>query len=192
MAPKRTKTKSSPSKGKSEAARLYPPLYELALQALSLSGAKYEEHGEEEYFKRDDPNDNIPSTKDLVKTFNIDLYLMRMYGDGATEFNRAKHDVVINVINALTASVKELTSKRGVIPSKRILYPSTPLEIKAKKRRKVISNALSSIQKVFPLLQQIDLDRNTNATDDQPIATDKLYVRTGRISVTMDGESVAL
>ncbi|KAF3666237.1 hypothetical protein FXO37_10678 [Capsicum annuum] len=33
---------------------------------------------------------------------------------------RAKHDVVINAINALTASVKELTSKRGLIPSKRI------------------------------------------------------------------------
>ncbi|PHT54863.1 PHD finger protein ALFIN-LIKE 4 [Capsicum baccatum] len=42
---------------------------------------------------------------------------------------RAKHDVMINVINALTASVKELTSKRGVIPSKRILFPSTPLEL---------------------------------------------------------------
>ncbi|KAM3270034.1 hypothetical protein P3S67_029940 [Capsicum chacoense] len=40
---------------------------------------------------------------------------------------RSKHDVVINAINALTASVKELTSKRGLIPSKRILFPSTPL-----------------------------------------------------------------
>ncbi|PHT58384.1 hypothetical protein CQW23_00747 [Capsicum baccatum] len=29
---------------------------------------------------------------------------------------KAKHDVVINSINALTASVKELTSKRGLIP----------------------------------------------------------------------------
>ncbi|PHT58686.1 hypothetical protein CQW23_01049 [Capsicum baccatum] len=60
---------------------------------------------------------------------------------------RAKHDVVINVINALTASVKELTSKRGLIPSKRILFPSTLLEIRAKQRRRVISRALSSIQK---------------------------------------------
>ncbi|PHU00441.1 hypothetical protein BC332_30228 [Capsicum chinense] len=60
---------------------------------------------------------------------------------------RAKHDVVINAINALTASVKELTSKKGVILSKRILYPSNPLDIKIKRRRKVISNALSSIQK---------------------------------------------
>ncbi|KAF3624632.1 hypothetical protein FXO38_30150 [Capsicum annuum] len=33
---------------------------------------------------------------------------------------RAKHDIVINAINALTASIKELTSKRGLIPSKRI------------------------------------------------------------------------
>ncbi|KAF3626028.1 hypothetical protein FXO38_29486 [Capsicum annuum] len=60
---------------------------------------------------------------------------------------KVKHDVVINAINALTASVKELTSKRSSIPSKRILYPSTPLEIKAKRRRKVTSKALSSIQK---------------------------------------------
>ncbi|KAM3199869.1 hypothetical protein P3L10_032229 [Capsicum annuum] len=33
---------------------------------------------------------------------------------------RAKHDVVINAINALTTSIKELTSKRGVISSNRI------------------------------------------------------------------------
>ncbi|KAM3236285.1 hypothetical protein P3L10_016322 [Capsicum annuum] len=46
---------------------------------------------------------------------------------------RAKHDVVINAINALTASVRELTSKRGLIPSKRILFPFAPLEIRAKR-----------------------------------------------------------
>ncbi|PHU05490.1 hypothetical protein BC332_26312 [Capsicum chinense] len=63
------------------------------------------------------------------------------------QYHKAKHDVVINSINALTASVKELTSKRGVIPSKRILYPSAPLDIKDKRRRQVISKALSSIQK---------------------------------------------
>ncbi|PHT82181.1 hypothetical protein T459_15196 [Capsicum annuum] len=44
---------------------------------------------------------------------------------------KAKYDGVINAINALTASVKKMTSKRGVIPSKRISYPDTPLEIKA-------------------------------------------------------------
>ncbi|KAF3657668.1 hypothetical protein FXO37_14801 [Capsicum annuum] len=60
---------------------------------------------------------------------------------------RAKHDVVINAINALTTPAKELTSKRGLIPSKRILFPSAPLEIRAKRRRGVISKALSSIQK---------------------------------------------
>ncbi|KAF3670333.1 hypothetical protein FXO38_07148 [Capsicum annuum] len=58
-----------------------------------------------------------------------------------------KHDVVINAINILTTSVKELASKKGVIPSKKILYPSTLLEIKAKRRRKVISKILSRIQK---------------------------------------------
>ncbi|PHU28970.1 hypothetical protein BC332_01063 [Capsicum chinense] len=60
---------------------------------------------------------------------------------------RVKHDVVINAINALTTSVKELTSKRGVIPSKRILFPSTPLEIETKRRRKVIFKTLSSTPK---------------------------------------------
>ncbi|KAF3685141.1 hypothetical protein FXO37_00920 [Capsicum annuum] len=61
---------------------------------------------------------------------------------------KAKHNGVINVINVLTASIKEMASKRGVIPSKRNLYPYTPLEIKvAKRRRKDISKASSSIEK---------------------------------------------
>ncbi|PHU07129.1 hypothetical protein BC332_23618 [Capsicum chinense] len=60
----------------------------------------------------------------------------------------AKHDRVINAINALTVSVKKMGSKRGVIPSKRISYPYTPLEIKsAKRRRKDTSKASSSIEK---------------------------------------------
>ncbi|PHU25095.1 hypothetical protein BC332_03427 [Capsicum chinense] len=61
---------------------------------------------------------------------------------------KAKHDGVINAINALTSSVKELTSKRGVILSKRILYSYTSLEIeRAKRRRKEIFKELSSIKK---------------------------------------------
>ncbi|PHU06747.1 hypothetical protein BC332_23236 [Capsicum chinense] len=84
MAPKRTKIESSPSKGTSEATRLHPPLYELALQALSQSGAKYDEHREEEYFKRDNPNANSSFTEELVKTFSIDHYPVRMQCDGAT------------------------------------------------------------------------------------------------------------
>ncbi|KAF3667127.1 hypothetical protein FXO37_10158 [Capsicum annuum] len=60
---------------------------------------------------------------------------------------RAKHDIVINAINALTASVKELTSMRGLIPSKRILFSSASLDIRVKRRRRVFSKALSSIQK---------------------------------------------
>ncbi|KAF3632890.1 hypothetical protein FXO38_25877 [Capsicum annuum] len=199
---------SSPSKGTSEAARLHQPLYELALQALSQSGAEYDEHGEEEYFKRDDADANSPSTEELVKAFRIDRYPMRMQCDGAADLmgdfgvksamgksfnafrkilqeqkldayfrdncfgkyldlledNNArfqmkmvyellkrrfmpKHDVVINAINALTASVKKLTSKKGLISSKRILFSSALLEIRAKRRRRVISRALSGIQK---------------------------------------------
>ncbi|KAF3677565.1 hypothetical protein FXO38_03739, partial [Capsicum annuum] len=61
---------------------------------------------------------------------------------------KAKNDGVINAINALTASVKKMTSKRGVITSKRISYPYTPLEIKVAKRgKKDISKASSSIEK---------------------------------------------
>ncbi|PHU22468.1 hypothetical protein BC332_07575 [Capsicum chinense] len=61
---------------------------------------------------------------------------------------KVKHDEVINAINALTVSVKEMTSKKGVIPSKRISYSGTPLEIKAaKKRRKDTSKASSIIKK---------------------------------------------
>ncbi|PHT84197.1 hypothetical protein T459_12640 [Capsicum annuum] len=58
---------------------------------------------------------------------------------------KAKHDEVINAINALTASVKEMTSKRGVIPLKRISYLDTPLEIKAAKRRRKDTFKASSI-----------------------------------------------
>ncbi|PHU00183.1 hypothetical protein BC332_29970 [Capsicum chinense] len=85
MVSKRTETESSLSKGTSEAARLHPPLYELALQALSQSGAEYDEHEEEEYFKRDDTDANSPSTEELVKAFSIDRYPMRMQCDDAAD-----------------------------------------------------------------------------------------------------------
>ncbi|PHU12592.1 hypothetical protein BC332_19522 [Capsicum chinense] len=84
MVPKRTETKSSSSKGTSEAARLHPPLYELALQAVSQLGAEYDEHREKEYFKRDDADANSPSTEELVKAFSIDHYHVRMQCDGIT------------------------------------------------------------------------------------------------------------
>ncbi|PHU05145.1 hypothetical protein BC332_25967 [Capsicum chinense] len=61
---------------------------------------------------------------------------------------KVKHDGVINAINSLTASIKKMISKRGVIPSKGISYPDTPLKIKADKRRKKdTSKASSSIKK---------------------------------------------
>ncbi|KAF3659353.1 hypothetical protein FXO38_12690 [Capsicum annuum] len=95
IAPQRKKTKSSPSKETSAAARLHPPLYELALQALSQSGAKDNEHGEKKYLKRDNPNANSPSAELLVKTFSIDHYPMRMQCDGAT--NLMERDVNNNI-----------------------------------------------------------------------------------------------
>ncbi|KAF3632168.1 Histone H4 [Capsicum annuum] len=85
MAPKRTETESSPSKGTSEVVRLHPLLYELALQALSQLGTEYDEHEEKKCFKRDDPNANSLSIEELVKTFNIDHYPVRMQCDCATD-----------------------------------------------------------------------------------------------------------
>ncbi|PHT76984.1 hypothetical protein T459_20506 [Capsicum annuum] len=85
MAPKRKEIESSPSKGTSAAAQLHPPLYDLALQALSQSGAEDNKHGEEESFKRDNPNANSLSAEELVKTFSIDRYPVRMQCDGATD-----------------------------------------------------------------------------------------------------------
>ncbi|PHU02842.1 hypothetical protein BC332_28093 [Capsicum chinense] len=85
MAPKRKEIESSSSKGTSAVAQLHPPLYELSLQALSQSGAEDNKHGEEKSFKRDDPNANSPSAEDLVKTFSIDRYSVRMQCDGTTD-----------------------------------------------------------------------------------------------------------
>ncbi|PHU05185.1 hypothetical protein BC332_26007 [Capsicum chinense] len=90
---KRKKIKSSSSKGTSKAARLYPPLYKLALQALSHSKVEVNEHGDEECFKGDNSNANSPSTEELVKTFSIDSYPMRMQCDGATNLT---DDFVVN------------------------------------------------------------------------------------------------
>ncbi|PHT66027.1 hypothetical protein T459_30452 [Capsicum annuum] len=292
VTPKIKEIESSPSEGTSAAAQLHPLLYELTLQALSQSGAEDNEYGKEKSFKRDDPNDNSPSIEELVKTFSIDHYSVRIQCDGGSDLTgdlvvkescfgkyldllednnarfqmkmvydlhkcrfiyenkdkmdevwinycgmpicfgweefaivtglkcypsspsqviptltqkktprtpkkekgkssdhddlvsivgpsfknknliealkdfsldfaasskcssckyqdcKAKHDGVINAINALTASVKKMTSKRGTILSKRISYPDTPLEIKvAKRRRKDTSKASSIIKK---------------------------------------------
>ncbi|PHU05058.1 hypothetical protein BC332_25880 [Capsicum chinense] len=235
----RKETESSSSKTTSEAARLYPPLYELTLQALSQSGVKDNGFGKEECFKREDPNANYPSTKELVKTSSIDHYLsvqtlsdpkvidrikeelfrattikrkiifeggfvvindgsgsgalftvfeIKIYYDydhtGYTYFAtsseysvdkcqdcKAKHNGVINAINALTAPVNEMASKRGVILSKRISYSYTPLEIKAaKRRRKEIFKASSSIGKskiVTHLSLSCTFDQCTRATGEQ-------------------------
>ncbi|PHU07941.1 hypothetical protein BC332_24430 [Capsicum chinense] len=295
MAPKRKETESSPSKGTSEAARLHPPLYELALQALSQSGAEYNEHDSKEMIQMliafppkswsktsalivilencfgqylDLLEDNnarfqmkifssivhpwlVPTNRELKMPFFLTLWSEQTlldpkvvdgikmeffrattitrkiilkgglvavddgsrsgrgggasFGDNdapltifkttshydydhtcytnfspdfttSSEYSackyedcKAKHDGVINAINALTASVKEMTSNRGVIPSKSLSYPYTPLEIKvAKRRRKDTSKASSSIEKskiVTPLsLYCIDVDVTVEAT----------------------------
>ncbi|PHU05681.1 hypothetical protein BC332_26503 [Capsicum chinense] len=50
-----------------------------------LMGAKDNEYEKEESLKRDDPNTNSPSAKELVKTFSIDRYPVRMQCDGVTD-----------------------------------------------------------------------------------------------------------
>ncbi|KAF3626568.1 putative protein EIN4-like [Capsicum annuum] len=272
MALKRKEIESSSSKGTIAAVQLHPLLYELTLQTLSQSRAEDNKHREEKSFKRDDPSTNSLFAKELVKTYNIDRYPVRMKScfrqyldlpeDNNAHFQmkmvydlfkrkfmyenkdkmdevwinycgmpvcfdweefaivtglkyyppspsqvipiltpkkhpahpkkekgkssdrddlvsivgpsfknknliealkdfaasnecssckcqdcKAKHDGVINVINALTAFVNKMTSKRGVIPSKRISYPDTPLEIKTTKRRRKDTFKASSIIK---------------------------------------------
>ncbi|PHT78002.1 hypothetical protein T459_16054 [Capsicum annuum] len=100
-APKRKETESSSSKEISVAARLHPPLYELALQALSQSGAEDNEHREEKCLKRDDPNANSPFAEELVKTFNIDSYPV----DVTVEATAEKHNIIVD--NPSTISKEE-------------------------------------------------------------------------------------
>ncbi|KAM3359145.1 hypothetical protein P3S68_022078 [Capsicum galapagoense] len=95
MAPKIKEIESSPSKGTSAAAQLHTPLCDLALQTLSQSGTEDNEHGEEESFKRYDPNTNSPSVEELVKTFSIDRYPVRMQCDGATDLTG---DLVVKLV----------------------------------------------------------------------------------------------
>ncbi|PHU11308.1 hypothetical protein BC332_18238 [Capsicum chinense] len=51
----------------------------------TATGEAYDKHGVEEYFKRDDPNANSPSTEELVKTISIGRYPVRMECNGATD-----------------------------------------------------------------------------------------------------------
>ncbi|KAF3654922.1 hypothetical protein FXO38_14914 [Capsicum annuum] len=51
----------------------------------SVETVEDNEHEKEESFKRDDPNANSPSAEELVKTFSIDRYSLRMQCDGATD-----------------------------------------------------------------------------------------------------------
>ncbi|PHU19254.1 hypothetical protein BC332_10405 [Capsicum chinense] len=198
MAPKIKEIESSSSKGTSASAQLHPPLYELALQALSQSGVEDNEHGEEESFKRDDPNANSPSIEELDWAFEVIPYLRQQVNyheevscprilrwlSAKTDKNAkllnlfnprpkeaAKCDGVINAISALTASVKEMISKRGVIPSKSISYPDTLLEIKAAKRRRKDTSKASSIIKKSKIATPLSLSctdvQRTRATEEQ-------------------------
>ncbi|PHT31526.1 hypothetical protein CQW23_27863 [Capsicum baccatum] len=86
------------------------------------------------------------------------------------QYCKEKHNGVINGINALTASIREMTSKRIIIPSKRISYPDTLLEIKAAKRRRKDTSKASSI------IKKVDVTATAeehNMTIDNPSTTSK-------------------
>ncbi|PHU29710.1 hypothetical protein BC332_01803 [Capsicum chinense] len=59
------------------------------------AGAEDNEHGEEESFKRDAPNDNSPFAEELVKTFSINRYPVRMQCDGAKDL---RGDLIIKSV----------------------------------------------------------------------------------------------
>ncbi|PHU26253.1 hypothetical protein BC332_04585 [Capsicum chinense] len=129
MAPKIKEIESSPSKETKAAAQLHPPLYELALQALSQSGAEDNEHGEEESFKRDDPNANSPFVEELVKTFSIDRYPVDVIAT-AEEHN-------MTVDNPSTAS-KDKEKVEPVILGEWKNYPFEEFNISDKAPKKLI------------------------------------------------------
>ncbi|KAF3643731.1 hypothetical protein FXO37_21846 [Capsicum annuum] len=191
------------------------------------------EHGEEKSFKRDDPNANSPSVEELVKTFSIDRYPVRMQCDGATDLTG---DLVVKsameksfdalrkiawafevipylrqqviyqeevscprILRWLLAKTNKnakfldffnppkeakMTSKRGVIPSKRISYPDTPLEIKvAKWRRKDTSKALSIIKK-----SKIGMPLSLSCTDVQCARATEEQHEMKKVDVTATAE----
>ncbi|PHT96945.1 hypothetical protein BC332_34129 [Capsicum chinense] len=87
---------------------------------------------------------------------------------------KVKHDGVINAINVQTASVKKMTSTRGVIPSKRISYPDIPLEIKeAKRRRKYTSKASPIIKKVDVKVEATAEEHNITVDNSSTVSKDK-------------------
>ncbi|KAF3624372.1 hypothetical protein FXO37_31381 [Capsicum annuum] len=193
MAPKRKESESSPSNETRKACRLHPPLYELAFQALSQSGAEDNEHGEKECFKRDDQMLIALPLKSWSKPSALIVILKSCFGqyldlleDNNARFqmkmvyNLLKHSQLGDQGDIYVDSVKEITSKRGVIPSNRSSYPYTPLEIKvAKRRRKDISKASPSIEKKLIILAfQVDVITKAtaeehNITVDNPSTSSK-------------------
>ncbi|PHT68203.1 hypothetical protein T459_27690 [Capsicum annuum] len=135
----------------------------------NIPGATGEEdnkHGEEECLKRDDPNANSPSAEELVKTCSIDRYPVRIQCVGATNY-------------------REMTSKRGVIPSKRISYLYTPLEIKAaKRRRKDTFKASSSIEK-----NKIIMSLSLSCTDVQCVRTTEEQHEPKKVDIIVEATS---
>ncbi|PHT31570.1 hypothetical protein CQW23_27907 [Capsicum baccatum] len=115
----------------------------------------------------------VPTNRELKMPFFL-LYDFAASGECSSykcQDCKAIQDGVINAINALIASVKEMTSKRGVIPSKRISYPETPLEIKVDKTRRKDTSKASSIIKKSKIVMSLSLSctdvQCTRATEEQ-------------------------
>ncbi|PHU00645.1 hypothetical protein BC332_30432 [Capsicum chinense] len=158
MVPKIIETESSLSKGTSEAARLHPPLYEFALQELSQSGAEYNEHREEEYFKRDDADANSPSTEELVKTFSIDRYLVRMQCNGAIDLTG---DFVVNsVMGKSFDAFKKILREQKLVAYFRDSYFGKYLDLSED------NNARFQMKMVYELLKRRFMYENKDNMDE--------------------------
>ncbi|PHU07466.1 hypothetical protein BC332_23955 [Capsicum chinense] len=78
------------------------------------TGAEDNEHEKEESFKRDDPNANSPSVEELVKTFSIDRYSLRMQCDGATDLTG---DLVVKDCGPFVVTYAEYLSDGLQVPN---------------------------------------------------------------------------
>ncbi|PHU07752.1 hypothetical protein BC332_24241 [Capsicum chinense] len=71
------------------------------------TGAEDNEQREEEYFKKDDLNANSLSTEELVKTFSIDSYPVRMQCNGAIDLTEATAEEHNIIVDNLSTAFKE-------------------------------------------------------------------------------------
>ncbi|PHT45131.1 hypothetical protein CQW23_14289 [Capsicum baccatum] len=90
---------------------------QLCVASDKIPGAEDNEHGEEKSFKRDDPNANSPSVEELVKSFSIDHYPMRIQCNGATDLT---DDLVVK--KSLFGKYLDLSEDNNAYFQKKMVY----------------------------------------------------------------------